>query len=196
MALLLTGAPDTLRLGPGVHQGPLVITRPTVILGEPGAVLRGQRHGERADIAAPGTVVRGIRIEHGGRDVDRDDSGVMVRADSVTLEDCRSVTRCSASTSTGSAARHPPPARHRRAPRPAGEPERQRHSSATTPARSSSPTAGSLGSATACTSSTPTAPGCRQSRARRSVSGCTTCSATSICSSGTFSSGARPGRWS
>ncbi|MEO7986789.1 MAG: NosD domain-containing protein, partial [Gemmatimonadales bacterium] len=87
MLVLLVGAPDTLRLGPGVHQGPLVITRPTVVLGEPGAVLRGTGTGSVLEIVAPGTMVRGIRIENGGRDLDRDDSGVMVRADSVTLED-------------------------------------------------------------------------------------------------------------
>ncbi len=87
MALLLAGAPDTLRLGPGVHQGPLVLTRPTVVLGAPGAVLRGSGVGSVLEITAAGTTVRGIRIEHGGRNLDGDDAGVMIRADSVTLED-------------------------------------------------------------------------------------------------------------
>jgi len=76
-----------LRLGPGVHAGPLVITRPTVLIGERRAVLRGTGAGSVLVIEAPGTTVRGLRIEHGGRNVDRDDAGVMVRADSVTLED-------------------------------------------------------------------------------------------------------------
>jgi len=87
LPLLLAGAPDTLRLGPGVHAGPLVITRPTVLIGERRAVLRGTGAGSVLVIEAPGTTVRGLRIEHGGRNVDRDDAGVMVRADSVTLED-------------------------------------------------------------------------------------------------------------
>ncbi|MGH9262170.1 MAG: NosD domain-containing protein, partial [Acidimicrobiales bacterium] len=39
------------------------------------------------EILASGTVVRGLRIEGGGRNMDTDDAGVMVRADSVTLED-------------------------------------------------------------------------------------------------------------
>ena len=39
------------------------------------------------EITAPGTTLRGLRIEHSGRDIDRDDAGVMIRADSVTLED-------------------------------------------------------------------------------------------------------------
>lgn len=87
LSLLVAGAPDTLKLGPGVHAGPLLIERPTVVLGVPGAVLRGSGAGSVLVITAPGTTVRGLRIEHGGRDLDRDDSGVMVRADSVTLED-------------------------------------------------------------------------------------------------------------
>lgn len=87
LALLLIGPPDTLRLASGVHFGPLLISRPTVVLGEPGAVIRGNGQGSVVEITAPGTTLRGLRIEASGRDLDRDDSGVMVRADSVTLED-------------------------------------------------------------------------------------------------------------
>ncbi|HEU5305017.1 MAG TPA: hypothetical protein VFU40_10275, partial [Gemmatimonadales bacterium] len=87
MALLLAGPPDTLRLAPGIHAGPLVISRPTVVLGAPGAVIRGSGRGSVVEIAAPGTTLRGLRIERGGGDPDRDDAGIMVRADSVTLED-------------------------------------------------------------------------------------------------------------
>jgi nitrous oxidase accessory protein len=87
MTLLLAGPPDTLRLARGVHPGPLVISRPTVVLGEPGAVVRGSGRGSVVEITAPGTTLRGLRIELSGKDPDRDDAGVMVRADSVTLED-------------------------------------------------------------------------------------------------------------
>lgn len=90
IALLLwitAAGSDTLRLGPGVHPGPLVLDRPTVVLGAPGAVLRGTGRGTVLEIAAPGTIVRGLRIEGSGRDPDHYDAGVLVRADSVTLED-------------------------------------------------------------------------------------------------------------
>jgi nitrous oxidase accessory protein len=87
LTLLLVGPPDTLRLARGVHPGPLVISRPTVVIGEPGAVIRGSGRGSVVEITAPGTTLRGIRIEHSGRDVDHDDAGIMVRADSVILED-------------------------------------------------------------------------------------------------------------
>lgn len=78
---------DTLRLGPGVHQGPLVLSRPTIVLAAPGAVLRGTGAGTVLEVRAAGSVVRGLRIENGGRDPDRYDAGVLVAADSVLLED-------------------------------------------------------------------------------------------------------------
>ncbi|HET7789779.1 MAG TPA: nitrous oxide reductase family maturation protein NosD [Gemmatimonadales bacterium] len=80
-------AQDTLRLPPGVTRGPLVLDRPTVVLGAPGAVLRGEGRGSVIVVNAPHCVVRGLRIEGSGRDLDQDDAGVMIRADSVTLED-------------------------------------------------------------------------------------------------------------
>lgn len=87
LVLLLVGPPDTLRLARGLHPGPLVISRPTVVLGEPGAVIRGSGRGSVVEIRAPGTTLRGIRIEHSGRDLDHDDAGIMVLADSAFLED-------------------------------------------------------------------------------------------------------------
>jgi nitrous oxidase accessory protein len=87
VAVLLLAAPDTLRFGPGVHLGPLVISRPTVVVGAPGAVIRGSGRGSVIQIRSAGTVLRGLRIEHSGRDMDHDDAGVMVTADSVLLED-------------------------------------------------------------------------------------------------------------
>lgn len=87
LVLLVAAPPDTLRLGPGIHPGPLVISRPTVVLGLPGAVIRGGGTGSVVEIRAPGTTIRGVRIEQSGRDVDHDDAGVLIRADSVQLED-------------------------------------------------------------------------------------------------------------
>ena len=87
LVVLATAAPDTLRLGPGIHQGPLVLTRPTVVLGAPGAVLRGTGRGTVLVVQAPGSVVRELVIEGSGHDPDDYDAGVRVAADSVTLED-------------------------------------------------------------------------------------------------------------
>jgi nitrous oxidase accessory protein len=83
---LLAVQPDTIRLAPGIHQGPLVLSRPTVVLGTAGAVLRGSGTGSVLRIEAPGSVVRDLRIERSGRNSDTDDAGVLVLADSVVLE--------------------------------------------------------------------------------------------------------------
>jgi nitrous oxidase accessory protein len=83
---LLVAQADTLRLGPGVHPGPLVLSRPTVVLGAPGAILRGNGRGSVLRIEAAGSVVRSLRIEQSGRNSDTDDAGVLVLADSVELE--------------------------------------------------------------------------------------------------------------
>ena len=85
LGLLLAQA-DTIRLGAGVHHGPLVLARPTVVLGAPGAILRGNGQGSVLRIEAAGSTVRDLRIERGGRNPDGDDAGVLVLADSVTLE--------------------------------------------------------------------------------------------------------------
>jgi nitrous oxidase accessory protein len=58
-----------------------------VVLGAPDAVLRGDGRGSVLVVAAPGSVVRRLRIEGSGRNPDGPDAGVLVRADSVTLED-------------------------------------------------------------------------------------------------------------
>lgn len=86
LVLLAGGPQDTLRLAPGVHPGPLVISRPTVVLGAPGAVLRGDNHGTVLTILAPGSVVRDLEVEGSGRDPDHYDAGVKVAADSTILD--------------------------------------------------------------------------------------------------------------
>lgn len=78
---------DTVRLSAGIHPGPIVITQPTVLLGERGAILQGAGRGSVLEIRAAGTVVRGLAIRGSGRDPDHYDAAVRVLADSVTLED-------------------------------------------------------------------------------------------------------------
>src|SRR6185295_9127479 len=78
---------DTIHLGPGPHAGPLALERPTVVLGAPGAVLRGDGTGTVLVLRGKGSVVRGLTITGSGRSPDGYDAGVRVAADSVTLED-------------------------------------------------------------------------------------------------------------
>lgn len=88
LAILAGSLPsDTVRLTAGVHPGPMVLTRPTVVLAEPGAILQGAGRGSVLEIRASGTVIRGLTIRGSGRDPDHYDAAVRVLADSVTLED-------------------------------------------------------------------------------------------------------------
>ncbi|MGP2490651.1 nitrous oxide reductase family maturation protein NosD [Mesorhizobium sp. PUT5] len=67
---------DVLRLAPGEHLGPVVLSKPLTLQGEPGAVLKGSGHGSVVTLEAPDTAVRGLHIEGSGTDLDTLDAGV------------------------------------------------------------------------------------------------------------------------
>lgn len=76
-AALEAAAPgDVLRLAPGTHRGPVEIGKPLTLAGEAGAVLEGDGHGSVVTVSAPDVIVRGLRIEGSGRDLDTMDAGV------------------------------------------------------------------------------------------------------------------------
>jgi Right handed beta helix region len=92
--------PPTVRLGAGVHQGPLLIDTSQRLVGEPGAVVRG---GIR--VTADDVVVKGIHVEGGRNGIEVDGArnvviedvlvtgskmdGINVRHSSVLIRDCR-----------------------------------------------------------------------------------------------------------
>ncbi len=87
--LLDAAAPGAvLRLAPGVY-GPIRITRPVTLEGEPGAELRGPGTGSVVSILAPDVTVRGLTIRGSGTDIDAMDSGVFVgkEGDRALVED-------------------------------------------------------------------------------------------------------------
>lgn len=76
--LLDAAAPGAvLRLQPGVY-GPVRITRPLTLEGEPGAELRGPGTGSTVTILAPDVTVRGLTVRGSGSDIEAMDSGVFV----------------------------------------------------------------------------------------------------------------------
>ncbi|MBD0291446.1 MAG: right-handed parallel beta-helix repeat-containing protein [Thermoleophilia bacterium] len=92
-------APPTVRLSAGQHRGPLVLDRPQVVVGDPGAVVTGGivisadgvrvrnvrvRGGETGILVenAEGVVLDGVQVE--GARVD----GIAARGSSVTIRDC------------------------------------------------------------------------------------------------------------
>ena len=78
LALLLAAAHpgDTIRLAAGVHHGPLLLERPTVLIGEPGAVLDGGGRGSVITVRADSVTIQGLVIRNGGRELDHDDAAV------------------------------------------------------------------------------------------------------------------------
>lgn len=70
---------DTVRLGPGVHAGPVLIDRPGITLtGDGGAIVDGGGKGNVIKVTAPDVTVRGLTIRNSGRSLQKQDSGVFV----------------------------------------------------------------------------------------------------------------------
>jgi nitrous oxidase accessory protein len=76
LALLAAQAGDTIRLAAGVHLGPLLLERPVVLLGEPGAVLDGRGRGTVITVRADSVTIQGLIIRNGGKSLDHDDAAI------------------------------------------------------------------------------------------------------------------------
>lgn len=89
-ALAQAHAGDTLYLEPGVHPGPIVVTTPVRLVGEPGAVVDGGGKGTALTLAADGIEVSGLTVRNSGADLSGDDTVVLLReAHDVTVAHCR-----------------------------------------------------------------------------------------------------------
>lgn len=88
---VLDAAPENgvVVLEAGVHRGGVTVRRPLSIQGEEGARLRGPGRGSVLVIEAEGVQVRGLEITDSGRDLSRDDAGVLVLGDGARVEDVR-----------------------------------------------------------------------------------------------------------
>ncbi|MFV2091835.1 MAG: nitrous oxide reductase family maturation protein NosD, partial [Hyphomicrobiales bacterium] len=68
----------TLRLAPGVHLGPVTITRPLTLLGGDGVVVAGNAKGSVITVNAPDTTLLGLEITGSGLSLETQDSGVFL----------------------------------------------------------------------------------------------------------------------
>jgi nitrous oxidase accessory protein len=66
----------TLRVPAGVYEGPFVIDKPLHLLGEPGAVLRGNATGHVVAIRAPDVEIAGFVLRGSGRNLSDDCAGI------------------------------------------------------------------------------------------------------------------------
>jgi nitrous oxidase accessory protein len=81
---------DTVFVAAGVYRGSLTVNQPTVLLGEPGAILDGEHEGTVLTVDSDSVEVRGFIIRRGGRSLDRDDAAVkLVRCEGCRVEGLR-----------------------------------------------------------------------------------------------------------
>jgi nitrous oxidase accessory protein len=69
----------------GIHTGPLRIDKPITIRGDGHAVVDGGRSGSVLIIDAPDVRISGLVIRNSGLNLEKDDAGILVRAEGVEL---------------------------------------------------------------------------------------------------------------
>jgi len=69
---------DVLRLASGRHRGPVVLDKPVILEGMPGAIVEGIGTGRVIQVSAPDVTVRGLEITGSGLDLDAMDAGVFL----------------------------------------------------------------------------------------------------------------------
>ncbi|MEN8143878.1 MAG: nitrous oxide reductase family maturation protein NosD [Gemmatimonadota bacterium] len=84
-ALQAAAPGDTISVGRGTYQEQLVITKPVVMVGEGWPVIDGARQGHVIEAHAPITLT-GFIIRGSGKDVDAEDSGLLVHAGPARVE--------------------------------------------------------------------------------------------------------------
>lgn len=73
----------------GVYRGPFVLDTSLTLEGQPGAILEGAGDGDVVKITAAHVVVRGLTVRGTGASLDKENSGILILADDVTVENDR-----------------------------------------------------------------------------------------------------------
>ena len=77
----------TLRLAPGVYQGPATVITPMVIEGSHAATIQGDGHSTVLTVQANDVTLRGLRLRGSGDSHDRVDAGLLLQGDGIRVED-------------------------------------------------------------------------------------------------------------
>lgn len=77
----------TLVLAPGEHRGPVTLTRPLTIRGERGARIVGNGQGSVVTIEADGVRIDRLEVRRSGRNLSKDDAGILIFGDDVQVTD-------------------------------------------------------------------------------------------------------------
>lgn len=76
---------DTVRVEAGIYEGNLAIGKRLALMGEAGAVIRGDGTGSTVTITADSVEVSGFTVEHCGGNLATDDSGIHIAGDHCTI---------------------------------------------------------------------------------------------------------------
>lgn len=77
----------TLRLAPGVYQGPVNVHTPIVIDGAHAATIEGDGRGTVLSVQTNDVTLRGLRLRGSGDSHDRVDAGLLLQGDGIRVED-------------------------------------------------------------------------------------------------------------
>ena len=77
----------TLRLAPGVYQGPVTVRTPMVIEGSNAATIQGDGRGTVLAVEANDVTLRGLRLRGSGDSHDRVDAGLLLQGEGHRVED-------------------------------------------------------------------------------------------------------------
>jgi nitrous oxidase accessory protein len=86
-AITAARAGDTIRVHDGRHIGQFILDKQLILEGVGKPVLRGTGQGSVVIVTVDHCAVRGFRIEHSGRDLQAEDSGLLLKSNDNRVED-------------------------------------------------------------------------------------------------------------
>ncbi len=87
--LTSVAAGDTIVVLPGVHDGDLTIRQRVTLMGEGGAVIRGDGRGSSITLLADSCVIDGLVVEHCGGMLTDEDAGILVKSNGNVIRNNR-----------------------------------------------------------------------------------------------------------
>jgi nitrous oxidase accessory protein len=85
-ALVAARPGETIRVGPGVYEGDVVVDKEITLEGVDNPVVRGGGQGSVITVTADGCRIAGLVIEHSGGDLQREDSAVLLKSNNNHIE--------------------------------------------------------------------------------------------------------------
>ena len=78
---------DTIQVSPGTYEGSIVVDRPLHLEGIGKPVLRGPGRGSVLTVLADQCTIRGFVVEHSGKDLQAEDSGILIKSNGNVVAD-------------------------------------------------------------------------------------------------------------